>query len=136
MNFVKSFVRQTINSAREISSMSPKRREVMGNASAMLAKSYMTDIFRAADFITAITKNPSPEEVIKVLLPNTSKAVNHITDMLNDVDMNEQKKAAQDAATATAAAQAPVPPPMSPATPYEFKINPKVWAPHGQSTNG
>jgi len=140
MNFIKTMIRETVNNAREISQMSPRRRDLMCNASAMLARSYMNDILRAADFVAAVTKNPSPEEVLKIVLPNTSSAINMINKQLADLDLAEVKKATEETIATVQATEAAVPPPVPPAVtvsnPYEFKINPKAWAPHGQSTNG
>jgi hypothetical protein len=142
MNFIKSFVRQTVKNAREISSMSEKHREVMGNASAMLAKGYMADFFRAADFITAITKNPSPEEVMKLIMPATTQAINHTNKILNDLNIQEspttfeesaeegcetQEEAREEAEAEALRAQFD----LKPKSKFEVKINPKVWNPRG-----
>lgn len=145
MNFVKSFVRETVNTARVISGFSPRRREMMANGAALIARAYMNDLLRAADFITAVTKNPSPEEVMKLIMPATAQATKHFEKMLNDLEQREnpvataagseeeaerpetEEEAREEAEAEALRAQFDIKPKYK----FGLKINPEVWNPRG-----
>lgn len=142
MSFIKNIIRNTIDNANHLSAASPQMRETVEVGAAMLAKAYINDIFRAADFISRMSKEKSTSDYLKIIMPSSTRAIDQVNKMIEKVDLKEAKEAANNAVKAAEAAQqantASNPPeeaarPATPA-PYEFKLqlNPKAWSPTGE----
>jgi hypothetical protein len=114
MSLIKSFVHAVMEIVEDINQIPEKDREIVKQGASNLANAYVTDIFRAADFLVNITKGLSREAVMKIVMPSSFEAIKKTSEELKTSEDQKIDEAMK-----------------SQAYPHEkpgFTLNPKPWA--------